>query len=755
MSFIGELQRRNVVRVGVAYVVTSWFLLQVADTLLETMGTPDWVMRALLTLLMLGFLPVLIFAWAFELTPEGIKPEREVQRDVSITHHTARKLDITTIGMLLAIGGFMIWDSSQREITEPQAEVVATAPADSAEKLDRTTTGDALDKSIAVLPFVNLSSDPEQEYFSDGISEELLNVLAQVPELRVAARTSSFQFKGDNRDISEIAELLKVDHVLEGSVRKAGTRLRITAQLIEAENGYHLWSDTYDRELNDVFAIQDEISAAIGEALKRELGINEAAALQAPRVAETANTAAYEAYLKGRYFVNQRGNRAIAEAVRELEKSIRLDPNFAPAQAQLAIAIALSSSSPSTYGDLTIAQVNTRANPHADAAMKLNPDMAEAWGALSILASANGDWEDSIEHAKRALELNPVYTDALNWIQTSALRIGNYGEADWAIEKLMEVDPLSVVGRVNYLGNHLAVLNPESAHEQALALAEQHKWAGYAALSNIARAQGKVAESLYWVLQAYAYDPLDRFSNGGIVNDFCDLGLPDEARRVSDVTLSMAEWQCGDIDRALELLDREVAMDPDDPQIRGMRLSVLYWRGDKAEALKGYRESAEARGAKPMIGGGYGLWPHIEYTWLLQQSGNADQASVEIKKMERDLASRAGTRTDRYGSTFWNRGQIALLKGDRELALDYMERAIDQGLRVAPIFDAPELAELAENPRFQALRTRMDELLEEERKKALQMICFDNPVPESWQPLAATCAGVMTASVPVTAPSAD
>jgi TolB-like protein len=154
------------------------------------------------------------------------------------------------------------------------------------------------DKSIAVLPFVNLSSDPEQEYFSDGISEELLNVLAQIPSLRVAARTSSFQFKGDNRDIGEIAELLKVEHVLEGSVRKAGSRLRITAQLIEARNGYHLWSDTYDRELEDVFAIQDEISSAIADALRTQLGLADIANPAASRA--TANTSAYEAFLKGR-----------------------------------------------------------------------------------------------------------------------------------------------------------------------------------------------------------------------------------------------------------------------------------------------------------------------------------------------------------------------------------------------------------------------------------------------------------------------
>ncbi len=749
MSFFGELRRRNVVRIGVAYVVTSWLLLQIADILLDALGVPDWVIPALLGLLAIGFLPALAFAWAFEMTPEGLKRESEIDRDSSITHHTAHKLDVTIIVMLLVLGTFLVWDS-QIQVDAPAAPVSASVEKSSAIPASGSTStaseraSDFDDKSIAVLPFVNLSSDPEQEFFSDGISEELLNVLAQVPQLRVAARTSSFQFKGDNRDISEIAQLLKVNHVLEGSVRKSGTKLRITAQLIEAENGYHLWSETYDRELTDVFAIQDEISAAIGKALKAQMGISDVRVLQAPRVAETANTAAYEAYLKGRYLVNQRGNKAIADAVRELEKSIRLDPNFAPSQAMLAIAIALSGDRPSAYGDLTVAEINDRATPHAERAMELNPELAESWGAKSIIAGSNSDEEAAIEYAGKALTYNPVYTDALNWLQTSALFISRYEEADAAVKKLIEVDPLSVVGRINYYANHLAEYDPEAARAGATILAEQHPWAGFSTLARIAIVQGEISEALYWSLRAYDVDPLDRWSNQFMVGRFCDVGMVEEARRVSDVTLTQAEAFCGDISKAVVMMQRLREIDPDNTMYDRWLPNLLYWNGDSSAALEGWREVAEGKGALPMIGGGYGLDLHIRYAWLLQQSGNPQAAQKELAKIDRDLEARGNTATSRYANLTWDRGLRAFLAGDRDSAMDYFEAAIDDHFYVSELFDEPILAPLAGNPRFEELRARVDTVLAREREKILTMVCIENPVPNSWQPLAETCADVAT-----------
>jgi TolB-like protein len=283
-------------------------------------------------LLLVAGLPLaLIFAWAFELTPEGLKKEKDVDRTQSITRNTGRKLDFAIIGVLALALGYFVIDKFVMDGRKAGPDVAASSAAnDGAGGVsDPATAAGPPEKSIAVLPFVNLSSDPEQEFFSDGISEELLNVLAQYPGVRVAARTSSFQFKGQNQDVSEIARLLKVRNILEGSVRKSGNKLRITAQLIQADTGYHLWSETYDRELDDVFAIQDEISAAIGEALRVELSLGADETPAAPRVAESANTAAYEAYLSGRHLVNQRGRSNIAGGRTQTRGSPRSE--FAPA----------------------------------------------------------------------------------------------------------------------------------------------------------------------------------------------------------------------------------------------------------------------------------------------------------------------------------------------------------------------------------------------------------------------------------------
>ena len=266
-QLLQELKRRNVFRVGVAYVVVSWLVIQVIETVSDPLGLPDWTEAFFIVLVLAGLPIILLFSWAFELTPEGLKKTKEVDESESVTADTGKKLNQTIIVVLVLALAYFIWErqglvEQAEQSTEQVAEVVETTGA----------------TSVAVLPFVNMSNDPDQEYFSDGISEELLNLLAKIPELRVPARTSSFQFKGQNLDIGDVAKQLNVKHVLEGSVRKADVRVRVTAQLIEADTGYHLWSDTYDRELDDIFAIQDEISAAIVSALSETLGLDVGAA---------------------------------------------------------------------------------------------------------------------------------------------------------------------------------------------------------------------------------------------------------------------------------------------------------------------------------------------------------------------------------------------------------------------------------------------------------------------------------------------
>ena len=267
MSLFSELKRRNVIRVATAYVVAAWLIIQVVETILPAFGYGDFFLRIVVIVLAIAFVPTLVFSWVFEITPEGLKREVEVAREESITRFTGKKLDrIITVLLALALGYFAF----DRFVLVPArvAEIVEeTAQLARSEALVESYG----DKSIAVLPFVNMSGDPGQEYFSDGIAEELLNLLAKIPELRVISRSSAFRFKGKDLDIPTIAEQLNVAHILEGSVRKAGNQIRITAQLIDARSDTHLWSDTYDHTLDDIFAIQDRISAEVVAQLKVRL----------------------------------------------------------------------------------------------------------------------------------------------------------------------------------------------------------------------------------------------------------------------------------------------------------------------------------------------------------------------------------------------------------------------------------------------------------------------------------------------------
>ena len=273
-----ELKRRNVLRVAIAYIVTAWLLLQVADVVLNNIEAPDWVFQVILLLVALGFPFALIFAWAFELTPEGLKKEMDVDRSQSITHITGRKLDFAIIGLMAVAILYLVVDNY----------VLEQAPTETAEEV--------ADKSIAVLPFVALSSGEDDSYFADGLTEEILNALAQLPELDVRARTSSFFFKGQNIPVPEIAARLNVAHIVEGSVRRDGERLRITAQLIRASDDFHLWSQTYDRTLDDVFAVQEDIAENIAEVLDVVLDDN---ARRIMRSAGIRDVEAFIAYQKG------------------------------------------------------------------------------------------------------------------------------------------------------------------------------------------------------------------------------------------------------------------------------------------------------------------------------------------------------------------------------------------------------------------------------------------------------------------------
>ena len=457
MSFIEELKRRNVIRVSIAYVVVGWLVSQVAEFAIETFGAPDWVLKIFVVFLMLGFPVVAVFAWAFEMTSEGIKLERDVDRSQSIVKHTRRKLDYTIVFVLVLALGYFIFDEIQDQANE------TTTIAESSVQTGAPVTVDSIpiDPSIAVLPFADMSPEQDQGYFSDGISEELLNLLVRVDGLKVASRTSSFTYKGSKLSLADIADELKVDHVLEGSVRKADNRVRITAQLIDATTDRHIWSDTFDRELVDIFAIQDEIANSIVTALSAELGILQ----DIPAISVTTateNLDAYELYLKARGLFLAREH--LEESISLFEQAVEIDPDFARAWEGLASVYAVVESWGVVGRDW-----DSLASQAAERALELDPGLSMPWAVRGQLAMNLGDSITGMANLDRAINLDPVNATLYLWrgIQYSELGFHNKGITD--LEHCLEIDPAYENCR-RHMAFTFQILDD---NEQAMALFQQ------------------------------------------------------------------------------------------------------------------------------------------------------------------------------------------------------------------------------------------------------------------------------------------
>jgi TolB-like protein len=439
MGFFDELKRRNVFRVGIAYAVTSWLLIQITDILFESIGTPPWVMQAMFVILAAGFVLALIFAWAFEMTAEGVKKEKDVDRSQSISSRTGQKLNFTIAALLMLSLAYIAYDKlimGNGDQADPVT--IAASPASEPKTNDsQATSGEAPQladskKSIVVLPFVNMSNDPEQEFFSDGLSEELLNVIAQIKDLRVISRTSAFAFKGKDVDIPTIAAQLDVTHVLEGSVRKAGDNIRITAQLIEVATDSHLWSDAYNRKMENVFEIQEEISKAIAQELQVTLG----AAGQNGK--PTDNLEAYQLFLRGRHFYQTRGDVQVERAIELLKQAVDLDPDFAEAWANLAAANIVHGFSQQD-GFETYYEDGQRAAMHA---IEIDPDNGFAHAVLGLIHTREFAWEDAMLEYDLAIRLNPNETNSLLWKGIALLSLGYTEQALALFRQAEKLDPV-------------------------------------------------------------------------------------------------------------------------------------------------------------------------------------------------------------------------------------------------------------------------------------------------------------------------
>ena len=457
-SFLAEMKRRNVFRVGTGYAVVAWLLLQAADILLGNFGAPDWVFKSLTVIILLGFPLSLFLAWAYEMTPEGVVRLGPRGQDAPIPQTGTS--DYLLIAVLVVVGTLIVLDvlkpwsapAVPTEIaqTEGYSELPAQ-PASVATTLEAQSFPNApappSDASIAVLPFANMSPDPDNAYFADGMSEEVLNVLSRVAGLQVASRTSSFSYRGSDVDFAEMSTRLGVAHILEGSVRKQGQRVRITAQLVDARTDRRLWADSFDRELEDIFLVQEEIAQAIVDALADTLGIRQVT-VQPP----TRDLDAYELYLRGRELFAQR--RELPEARLLVKRALEQDPGFASAWATLASIYVIL---PGYQPDFSYPEARALALQSAERSLNIDPDNALALSVMAMVERQMGNRLTSGLLSRRAIEADPNNPSAWLWHAMGEGDAGRLRSARTSLDRARAQDPLGGVYNL-WLATTLAML---------------------------------------------------------------------------------------------------------------------------------------------------------------------------------------------------------------------------------------------------------------------------------------------------------
>jgi TolB-like protein len=716
LSFFDELKRRNVFRVGIAYGVAAWVLLQVVDLVLDNVEAPDWVMDVFMLVVVLGFVVSIIIAWAYEITPEGIKREQDVDRSQSITGDTAHKLDRIIIGFLAGAVVLLLTDrffSSPEMGSEPFSQSTAEQTENGInEKRDPTPAVldpviETSSKSIAVLPFANMSEDAGNEFFADGISEEILNALAKVKELKVAGRTSAFAFKGQNQDLREIGEALGVNHILEGSVRKAGNKVRVTAQLIQVSDGFHLWSDTYDRELTDIFAIQDEIANAILAAMKAEL-------IGGQSIASTqVDPVVYEKYLLAKQHIYTRNQFNLESAAELLREATDIDPGFASAWGQLGIATLLLADD--SYGTIPRADAQSISRVYLEKALEIDESNAEALAGMGFLHNrAPGGRSTSItaiDYLERALAINPAMNDASNWLQQAYGAVDRDSDALRILEEMFNRDPLYKPGAGNLIFAYTNLGRTEMAErvlERVRPFLRDQAFISrtHAAILN---SSGQFGEGLAKARISFELDPNDATAYASLAWSMSSLGMDNELVEMDAPFPFFRLNSLIRLDRNEEGLKyaRDWSDQLGDPSI----MINFYHAARKPEALANYLDSrwpelADLK-AELVGGGGFGDFAMIQVAYAYKLTGNLDkfEQARTWARAEHDRQAKEG-----FDSMYFHNAESSYwaMIGNKGRSLAYMETAFDKGLSfpISQLAYAPEFDELRNDERFQALALR-------------------------------------------------
>jgi TolB-like protein/Tfp pilus assembly protein PilF len=517
MNFFAELKRRNVYKVAVAYAVVAWLLIQAASIFFPAFDAPPWVMKIFIIVIIFGFPVALIFSWAFEITPEGIKLESEIAPNKSIARRTGRKIVAVTIALAVVAAGLFVY-----QLVRSNYGVAPRQDASAA----RTEAATVSNKSIAVLPFDNLSHDPDNAYFCEGVQDEILTRLAKVADLKVISRTSTQHFKSTPDNLPQIAKQLGVAHILEGSVQKASDQVRVNVQLINAMTDAHLWADTYDRKLTDIFAVESEIAKTIAETLQARLtGSEKSSIAKRP----TVNPEAYELYLKGRFFAEKRTGADLRKSIEYYDQAIAKDPNYALAYVGLADSHLLLTA----YGTLSPKEAASPARAALKKALELDDSLAQAHASSGLLATVELDLKRGISELERAIQLNPNYATAHHWIALPLTAIGQFDRGILEGKRAIELDPLSLIINADLCWVYFNGRRFDEAEAQARKTLEMDPrfYVAHYYLGEALQFKGKLADAIAEFQKSYDLNN-DPFSLAVLGQAYARQGKTDEAQKV-------------------------------------------------------------------------------------------------------------------------------------------------------------------------------------------------------------------------------
>lgn len=720
-AVLTELNRRKVLRTVGAYAVGVFVVLQLMDAAVEPLRLPDWLPTLVVLVLILGFPLVFILAWQLEITPEGIKKTRTA--GAMTAAQSGLLFSLMMLGMVGLGWGFYSYYSGVFITSGAGDDAITTA---------EQRAFAAPENSIAVLPFADLSEDGSQGYFSDGIAEEILNVLAKVEGLHVAARTSSFAFREPNTDIREIGRLLNVSTVLEGSIRKAGERIRMTAQLINVEDGYHIWSESYDRKLDDVFAIQDEIASAIATAL-----VGSFSGLEQATSSRTHDLAAFEAYRTGRLHWWRRSPEELQKAITLFAKALEHDPLFAPAYAAMADSWLLMS----LYGNLTNMEATERAMPMIEKALAIDPESAEGFAALGLARWQIGQLDAGESALRQAIKLNEDYIPAFLWLGGLLGDAGRLPEQRQVLQQAMTLDPLNELLAVNYAKNLISQGDFAAGKEllQDLVELRPDSVTLLRLLAGYSIGAGELVEGWRYASRSYALEPDSPAVIEALAGAWMSVGAEDKAERLLRDGLEIAADNFGlqnsyfflllkqrRLEKAESLLQDRYGSDID--ALPEQLQQFYYFQKGLVRLVAGDVDSATELFERTISDDSEQAMSESQIMFttissaLQAAAGNTELAERRLSSAERAVR-RARINGMDDANINYTESSIYALRGDAKSALDKLQVAYDRGFREAWLldFDA-RLDSLRQEPQFVALKEQIEQDIVQARIQVESMV---------------------------------